>query len=188
MKKLIIAAALAISFWSMPVKAQEQSQWAISTNIPTWALLGTLNAGVFYALDCNWSLDLGVKYNPFTYSRGSVNQTQLKQLTPSLGVRYWFDGVYDGWFTGAKLLYSVYNIAGIGTTGAFEGELSGAALVTGYNIEMNDCLALSLGCGLAAARHHTTFYEAPLCGRITGHKKGWLFFPSDLMVSLFIKL
>lgn len=189
MRKLIVAAALAIVFCAVPAKAQDrQSQWAISTNIPCWALLGTLNAGVHYAIDCSWSLEAQIKYNPFSYARGSEKQTQLRQLTPSLGARYWFDTVYGGWFAGAKLLYSVYNVAGIASYGAFEGELAGAALLGGYNMELNDSLSLGLGCGIAAARHRTTFYAAPSCGRILSRKRGWCVFPSDVMVTMFINL
>jgi hypothetical protein len=70
----------------------------------------------------------------------------------------------------------------------FDGELAGAGLYGGYEYPISERLSLSLGAGAAVAYHRTTFYGGPVCGRITDRKKGVALFPSDILVSLTIKL
>ena len=186
MRKQIAAALAAVIISAVPAMAAEDySKWAVSTNLPTWAALAGINAQIHFSCSRQWSLEAGFKYNPFGYNG---NQLRLKQATPCFGVRWWPAQVYEGWFAGARLLGSVYNVAGLGARGSFEGELAGAGLVAGYNMPISGNVSLSLGCGIAAAMHRTTFYEGARCGRILERKKGLRAFASDAIVSLFIKL
>jgi len=187
--KIIVAAALlALNSCAPAFAAQGESRWSISTNIPTWLLLGCANADIHYKIADRWCLQAGVKYNPFTYAAGSERQTHLRQLTPSLGVRYWFDRARNRWFLGAKLLASEYSVSYPRGGHFFDGELAGAGLFGGYEYPISERLSLSLGAGAAVAYHRTTFYGGPVCGRITDRKKGVALFPSDILVSLTIKL
>ena len=187
--KIIVAAALLTLTSCAPAfAAKQQSRWSISSNIPTWLLLGCANADIHYMIADRWSLQAGVKYNPFTYAAGSERQTHLRQLTPSLGVRYWFDEAWSRWFLGAKLLASEYSVSYPRGGCFFDGELAGAGVTAGYVCPLSEELSLSLGAGAAVAYHRTTFYGGPVCGRITDRKKGVALFPSDILVSLTIKL
>ena len=164
------------------------TRWAVSTNIPTWAALGTANAQADYAISRRWTLLAGAKYNPFTYKSGTPAQFQLRQAEVHLGTRYWFDTLWEGWFAAAKMLGALYNVANILGSGCFEGELAGLAVTGGYNLPLGENTAIGLGAGAALAAHHTTYYAAARCGRITGKKQGLVVFPCDIMLSLMIKL
>ena len=166
------------------VARESAPRWAISTNLPTWGVLATLNTNMQVALDTHWSFTACVKYNPFTNKRGRADQFHLRQLTPSLGVRYWKDETFRGWFLEGKVLGSVYSVANICGSGCFDGQLIGVGLGAGWNKPLGERWALTLGAGVAAAYHNTTFYAAPACGRIVGRKKGAALFVSDLMVSI----
>ena len=159
-------------------------RWALSTNIPTWALLGTLNADAQLALDTHWSIRAGIKYNPFTFHKGDGRQFHLRQATPSVGVRYWFDSVYEGWFVGGKLMGSVYSVANICGSGCFDGQLAAIGIGAGWSKPLSERWALCLGTGAAVALHDTTYYAGPSCGRILGAKRGLAVFVPDVFVSV----
>ena len=188
-QKIIIAiAALMVSSCMPAFGAGGAGHWGISTNLPTWMLLGTANTEVHYMASEHWSLEAGVKYNPFTYYAGSERQTHLRQLTPSIGARYWFCEPWHGWYAGARLLGSEYSVSWPRSGRFFDGDLAGARLFFGYNFSLTERLSLSLGAGGAAAYHRTTFYAGAVCGRIVDRRSGFALFPSDLTASLMIRL
>jgi len=193
--KLMIVAALLCTLNCAEASAQEQgdykddySRWALSSNIPSWLLLGTINGDIHWSTGRHWSLQAGVKYNPFTYARGSENQTHLRQFTPSLGLRHWHQKPFEGWFSGIKLLYSTYSVANIAGLGFFDGNLAALALTGGWNKPLRQNLSLSLGAGIAAGLHSSTSYMGPVCGRITGNSRGIVVFIPDLYISIYYLL
>ena len=188
LKSLVAAAMLSLTSCAPALAAEHAGRWSISTNIPTWLLLGTANADIHYKAASRWSLQAGVKYNPFTYAPGGERQTHLRQLTPSLGARYWLDEAGSGWVLGAKLLASEYSVSYPRRGRYFDGDLAGAAVSAGYDFPLDGRWSLTFGAGAALAYHRTTFYGGPVCGRIVDRRKGLALFPSNIMVSLCIKL
>ncbi|MBQ7253163.1 MAG: DUF3575 domain-containing protein [Bacteroidales bacterium] len=187
--KILLAAATLLIGSCAPAMARDGvSRWCVSTNIPTWLLLGTANAELHLATGNHWSVHAGIKYNPFTYAGGTPDQLHIRELTPSAGVRYWADSVWQGWWAGTGIIVSEYSLA-LPFCGLYsEGNLAGAKLVSGYDFALSERLSLSLGAGVAAALHRTSYYEGPVCGRLKDKRKGVTVFPSDIIVSMRIKL
>ena len=132
-------------------------RWALSTNIPTWALLGTLNADAQLALDTHWSIRAGIKYNPFTFHKGDGRQFHQKT---------WLICIF---FCGS---------------GCFDGQLAAIGIGAGWSKPLSERWALCLGTGAAVALHDTTYYAGPSCGRILGAKRGLAVFVPDVFVSV----
>ena len=55
-------------------------KFSISTDILGYAKLGTLNLDASYAVSRRWSLTAGMRYNPFTFARGTEKQFQAAVL------------------------------------------------------------------------------------------------------------
>lgn len=183
-----IFAAVALLVLSSGTAMARERDWAVSTNIPTWALLGTINADIHYRTASHWSLEAGARYNPFTYMRGSERQTQLRQLTPYIGIRYWADTAFEGWYFASGLICSEYSVSYPPKEWFFDGDLAGIGFKLGYNRPVNGRLALSLGAGMAAAYHNTTYYCGPVCGRIYDKREGIALFPFEATLSIMLML
>ncbi|MBO4558194.1 MAG: DUF3575 domain-containing protein [Bacteroidales bacterium] len=186
--KFLFAAAIMIMLSGQGARAAESDtlrvRWAVSTNLPTWAALGSINAEAHYVFAPHWSACAGFKYNPFTWRAGTPRQVHLRQATGHIGVRYWFSEPWGGWFVGAKALASEFSIACPAKGRYYDGYLYGSGLCAGCCLPLCENLTLGLGAGVAAARHTTTFYMGPVCGRITGRERGWTLFLSDAIVSI----
>ncbi len=190
MKGKLLLAVIALSMVScVPALASgANGRYLLSTNIPDWATLATINCEFQGALDCHWSIAAGVKYNPFKYFCGATSQTHLRQITPSAGVRYWFGGAFDGWYAGVSLLAGEYSVSLPKSDMFFEGFLYGSSVCGGYLLHVSDRFALAFGAGVALAHHNTTFYQGPVCGRRKGGSSGIAVFPSDIVLSLVLNL
>ncbi|MBR5034714.1 MAG: DUF3575 domain-containing protein [Bacteroidales bacterium] len=184
--KLLLTMAL-LALGAMPVRAEEEQpatyKWTVATDAVQWALLGCINASVEYCPGENWGFMAAMRYNPFTYLRGTEKQTQLRQATPVLGVKYWVDAPYEGWFMDGRVLASVYSVSNVFNSGCFDGQAIAAGIGAGWCRVLDERWRLSLGAGVLAALHDTTFYMGPVCGRISGHKRGPSLLP-DLSVSI----
>ena len=187
MKAKILFAATILMLCAVPVQAGERAdstyRWSLGTDAVQWALLGCINASVEYCPGQHWGLMAGMRYNPFTYLRGSQYQTQLRQATPFAGVRYWVDTPFKGWYMEGKALASVYCVANVFGSGCFDGEAIAAGLGAGWCKALNERWRLTLGAGVLAVFHDTTYYMGPVCGRISDHKSGPAIMP-DATVSI----
>ena len=172
---------------ALPVKAEEDEpatyKWAVGTDAAQWALLGCINASAEYCPGQHLGFSAAMRYNPFTYLRGTENQTQLRQATPVIGVRYWTDNPFEGWCIDGKILASVYSVANVFGSGCFDGQAIAAGIGAGWCKVLDGRWRLSLGAGVLAALHDTTYYMGPVCGRIIGRKRGPAVLP-DLSVSI----
>ena len=187
--KIILAAAALLIGSCTPAMAREGvSRLCVSTNIPTWLLLGTANAELYLATGNHWSVQAGIKYNPFTYAGGTSGQLHIRQLTPSADIRYWADSVWHGWWAGAGVVVSEYSLALPCCERYLDGNLAGTKLISGYDFALSDWLSLSLGAGVAVAWHRTSYYQRPVCGRLKDKRKGVTIFPSDIIVAMRINL
>ena len=91
--------------------ADSTSRWILSTDVCHWAMLGTINAQAQLRLTGHWSIMAGALYNPFKYYNRPGDMICLKQATPYVASRYWFNGTFTGWYCEGKILASVYNVS-----------------------------------------------------------------------------
>lgn len=129
--------------------SEQNSAFSISTNLFDWADLGTINLDAGFALSRHFSLQAGVKYNPWsiTPSKGEYSLIQNQQLSGSLGMRYWPWYVFSGWWICAKAQYCDFSETGIWRPALDTGKAVGGGLSTGYTILMTKHFNIELGAG-----------------------------------------
>lgn len=142
--KLIIIANIIM----FPSRAFSQ-ELAIKNNILGDAT-GSLNLAGEYRLGDQSTIQLGVSYNPWTFSENK----KFKHILVQPEYRYWFTDAFMGHFVGVEAQYAQYNVGGISPFKTikdhrYQGNLMGIGLTYGYqwmlstfwNIEAN----ISLG-------------------------------------------
>lgn len=179
MKRFItVFAGLVVS--CLPLLSQNIS---VATNLPDWANMCTFNLQAGYALSQHWSLDAGVKYNPFSFGDDS-DARQSRQRSVSAGARWWPWNVYSGWWGAAALRYQEYNTGGFETSRTREGDRMGAAIKGGYAMMLTPYLNLDFGLGVWGGYDVYTVYACPRCGRVVADGAGYFFKMSDIIVAL----
>ncbi len=167
---------------------EDIGDWAVSTNLPHWALLSSANLSLHYMLDEHLALKAGARYNPWRFSTRDGSALWLRHFSPHIGIQYWQSGGFEGWYGAASLLYSEYNVAIPVRTDCIEGDFAGLEIGGGYNLPLSERICLGLGAAAAAGVHKSVRYAAPVCGRILGRKTGCAAFISEITLSLYYKL
>lgn len=178
LKYYIVAAALLLC--GANAKAQNI---ALSTNVAGYAFLGTMNMEASYGVAQHWSLNAGVKYNPFTFGQEET-RIQARQQTYALGARFWPWHIYSGWWVAGKVQYQEYNVGTYKTENTSEGDRYGSGLTGGYTYMLNPHLNLEFGLGVWAGYDNYVRYECPRCGRIVEEGSGFFVLPNDLILSV----
>ena len=128
MKRLVLLVTVLLGCHS--VYAQK---FSVSTNLLGYAALGTLNADASYSVSRRWSVVVGARYNPFTFSKGDPErQFQLRQQSCYVGARLWPWHALSGWWFSSKIRYQEYNSGGIVSRETREGDRAGLGLYAGY--------------------------------------------------------
>ncbi len=91
--------------WAAKMGAQE---WAVKSNVLS-DLTATLNVAGELRLAEQYSVQLGVSYNPFCYSDN--HKTKLFMVKPE--ARWWLSEVFYGAYVGTQLHYARFNFAGM---------------------------------------------------------------------------
>lgn len=172
---LIIFNLLSFSAWGQRV--------GISTNAVDYANFGTLNAEASVAVARHWTLNAGVRYNPWTFGEG-VQARQNRTRSASVGCRWWPWNVYSGWWVGARAQWEEYNRGGWRSPQTEEADAWGAAVSAGYSLMLHHNINLDFGLGLWGGYKRYTVYRCPTCGRIDEQGSKAFIMPSDLLVSL----
>lgn len=171
---------LLFSLVSFSAGAQRVS---VSTNVVDYANFGTINAEVSVAAARHWSINAGVRYNPWTFGEGAES-VQNRTRTVSAGFRWWPWNVYSGWWVGGRAQWEEYNRGGIRTPETEEGDAWGAALSGGYSLMLHQNVNLDFGLGLWGGWKRYTVYRCPTCGKISEQGAKAFVMPSDAIVSL----
>lgn len=177
-KMIMTAAALALS--ALEAGAQNL---ALSTNMAGYAFLGTMNMEASYGVAQHWSLNAGMKYNPFTFGTEEA-PLQARQQTYALGGRFWPWHIYSGWWVAGKLQYQQYNMGGGRTKYTSEGDRYGSGITGGYTYMLNPHLNMEVGLGVWAGYDDYVRYECPRCGRIVEEGAGFFVLPNDVILSV----
>jgi Protein of unknown function (DUF3575). len=176
----IIIAALAMIITSWSVCAQ---QFSVSTNAVDYANFGTFNAEASVAVARHFTVNVGARYNPWTFGKDS-GQMQNRTRTVSAGMRWWPWNIYSGWWLGARGQWEEYNRGGIVSPETEEGDAYGAALSAGYSLMLHRNVNLDFGLGVWGGYKKYKVYYCPTCGKIKKEGEKAFFLPSDLLVSL----
>lgn len=179
MKKMIATAALMLAA-ILALSAQELS---LSTNLADYAALGTMNMEATYGFARHWSVNAGVKYNPFSFGEGE-KAVQLRQRAVSAGARFWPWHIYSGWWMGAKLQYQEFNEGGLVSPETSEGDRYGTGLAAGYSRMLGKHFNLDLGLGLWAGYSVYTTYACQVCGRKVDSGSRFFVLPNDVILGI----
>lgn len=187
MKKLFANIFYAVLL-ALPFEASAQD-WSLSINAADLANLATMNVDVGIAVDRHWTLNGGVKYNPWTFKRNEntrqiTGQYQNRKLSVSAGARWWPWNVYSGWWTGSRIQYQAYNRGGLRKKSTEEGDAFGLAFSGGYSMMLNKHINLDLGFGIWGGYTLYTRYSCPKCGEILDKGGKWFVLPNEVIVSL----
>lgn len=178
MKKIILLLLLSVQAWT--VHSQDV---ALSTNFIDYASLGTLNLEASVGLAQHWSINAGVKYNPFNYET-SDESVRLKQRQINAGARYWPWHVFSGWWMSALVGYQEYNEGGLISEQTSEGDRFGAGIGVGYTYMLNSHLNFDFGLGLWAGYDIYTTYSCGTCGKVLGEGGKFFLLPSNILLAL----
>lgn len=161
-------------------RAQE---FALSTNVLDYANLGTLNLQASYGIDRHWSLNAGMKYNPFSFNKGE-KESRSRQMSYSAGARFWPWHIYSGWWLSGGIRYQEYNAGGFKSVQTSEGDRFGGSLGGGYTYMLNPHFNIDFGLGLWAGYDVFTTYACQTCGRVVAEGGKYFIKPSDVTLAL----
>lgn len=167
---------LALSL-SSSLSAQEYS---LSSNVLELANFVTFDLGASVSVARHWSVDAGVRYNPFKFKDGDM---VAKQRCAHAGVRYWPWHVYSGWWAAAALQYQEYDIGGIVKRETREGNRYGASFSGGYSYMISPHFNLDFGLGFWSGYDDYTVYECPVCGITKRSGKKVFILPDEIRVA-----
>ena len=159
-------------------------EFSLSTNLVGYANLGTMNAEFSYAATRHISVNASVKYNPFTFHKGTSRQFQSRQQSYAAGIRWWPWHSLSGWWVAAKLQYQEYNAGGILSCRTEEGDRAGVGLTVGYTYMLHPHVNMEFGLGGWAGCKWYTVYSCPKCGIKEENGRKAFILPNDLIVSI----
>ena len=182
MRKMVINIIIALlAFYPSGLSARK---FSLSTDLMGYAELGTFNAEASYALSRRVSLNVGARYNPFTFNEGEEGQFQYRQQSYSVGARVWPWHIWSGWWMAGKLRYQEYNKGGLISSEAEEGDRFGAGLYSGYTYMLNPHFNIEVGVGMWAGVSYYDRYSCPTCGLTVESGVKYFLLPDDFMISL----
>jgi len=163
--------------------------WGVKTNLAHWAAGVTPNAGMEFALNRKYTLEIGGGINRFNFSDNKKAHHWIVQ--PEL--RYWTCESFNGHFFGLHALAGEFNIGGydvpVGRLSKFkdhryEGFAYGAGLSWGYQwvIGPKWNFELNLGAGYAYLTYDK--YPCIKCGSMIGSDTNNYFGVTKAAVSL----
>lgn len=171
---------LCVLFAWTGARAQE---FSVSTNVVDYANFGTLNVEASYGLARHWTLDAGVKYNPFSFGEGEDLKLN-RQRSISAGARYWPWHIFSGWWLYGAMRYQEYNFGGVLSPQTSEGDRYGGSLGGGYTYMINPHFNLDFGLGIWAGYDVYTSYACQTCGRKVDSGEKFFILPSDIILAL----
>ncbi len=181
-RNLFLVFALTLAFLPRNAYAQKAS---VSFNAGDVLLLGTIGVEANYGFAQKWSVNAGMRYNPWTFNKGDAErQTQLRHQTYSAGLRYWPWYIYSSWFFGLKAQYQEYSFGGFGgKLPTEEGDAYGAGIEFGYSYLVSDHFNMMFGLGAWGGVANYRRYSCPVCGRPLGDGRKLFLWPNELIIS-----
>lgn len=158
---------------------------SLSTNVFDYAQLGTLNMEASCGFARHWSINAGVKYNPWDFVNPKTqDRIQARQRALSIGTRFWPWHIYSGWWISGKMQYQEFSQGGIRSLETSEGDRYGGGLSGGFTYMIHKHLNVEVGVGIWAGHETYTTYACPVCGRVVAKGEGVFMRPNDFLLSL----
>lgn len=146
----------------------------------------TLNLGAEAGLAPQWSLDLSISYNPWSF--GSNKKWKHFFIQPE--IRYWLSERFNGHFFGLHLLGGPFNIGGSDLFGLnknyrYQGRALGSGLSYGYQWILDKRWSLEASVGLGYIHALYDKYECRDCGKkLESNRSNGFFTPTRIAVSI----
>lgn len=151
----------------------------------------TVNLG--FELPLGEHLSLGMNAGLKTWPRflawekdDPADPKHWKHLLVAPELRYWPDAVYEGWFLGADLIYTHYNVGAVRfPLGLYpdvrnlrlQGDFYGLGIFAGHSWWLGERWRLEAEAGLGAGYKNAGIYECEHCGTRLGMRKGLALVP-----------
>ena len=183
MKNFKYVIILLSALLSAEARAQEVS---VSSNVLDYLNLGTMNMEASLGVSRHWTVNSGLRYNPFTFPgrEGVADQMQYRQRMIFLGCRYWPWHIMSGWWLAGKVQYQEFNIGGLTEAETREGDRIGSGLTGGYTYMISPHFNIEAGAGLWAGHETYTVYACPECGRKVDSGEKTFFLANDILLGL----
>lgn len=161
-------------------------EFSVSTNALGYLNLGTINMEAAMGVSRHWSVNLDLRYNPFTYPgrEGVADQMQSRQRTVALGGRFWPWHIHSGWWLAGKAQYQEFNVGGLTEAETREGDRVGGGLTGGYTYMLSPHFNIEAGAGFWAGHEIYTVYACPECGRKVDSGEKNFILANDLILGL----
>lgn len=178
---LAAAALLMVSVQEAGAQESAAGKGSISTNVAGYANLLTLNAEGSVPVSRRWTVNAGLKYNPFAFGKEKFRN---KQQAYYAGMRYWPWHSYSGWWMSGKIQYQEFNAGGLGRAETSEGDRVGLGLGAGFAYMVGKHFNVEFGASLWGGMEWFTTYSCPVCGdrELSGRKIFIL--PCDVIIAI----
>ena len=180
--------------WRRPEEAdkdvfgeKQNPHFALSTNLISWAMLGTINLGAQYEVGQHFTLEGKVKFNPWTFNLKKANQFEVAQQSFSFGARYWPWYAFSGFWLSAAVQAKNYRVGGMPSWLKMlneEGSAYGASIGLGYSIMVNSWMNVDLGLSGWGGYKQCTRYADGRFTQPTGICEKWFLAPDDVTIAL----
>lgn len=176
---------VAISFLLAILPESSAQTASVSTNLVGYANLATLNLEAAYPFARHWTVNAGVKYNPFTFDLGVGREyARNRQQSYAAGVRFWPWHVLSGWWVAGNARYQEYNYGGVFDDRTEEGDRVGVSVGGGYSHMLGKHFNIEFGLGVWGGYDWFTVYSCPKCGQTEDAGQKFFFLPSDVIIAL----
>ena len=178
---LAAAALLLVSVQEAGAQESAAGKGSISTNVAGYANLLTLNAEGSVPVSRRWTLNAGLKYNPFAFGREKFRN---KQQAYYAGMRYWPWHSYSGWWMSGKIQYQEFNAGGLGRAETSEGDRVGVGLGAGFAYMVGKHFNVEFGASLWGGMVWFTTYSCPVCGDLEQSGRKIFILPCDVIIAI----
>ena len=180
---LALAAAALLLVAVQEAGAQESAagKGSISTNVAGYANLLTLNAEGSVPVSRRWTVNAGLKYNPFAFGKEKFRN---KQQAYYAGMRYWPWHSYSGWWMSGKIQYQEFNAGGLGRAETSEGDRVGLGLGVGFAYMVSKHFNVEFGASLWGGMEWFTTYSCPVCGDLELSGRKIFILPCDVIIAI----
>lgn len=189
---LLIGLALHFVTYAASEPRDTVKRWqgmSVRTNL-LWDAAAEPNIGLEFPVGKHVSLGLnaGIKTWPrwLFWDNDQTNPRHWRNFAIVPEARFYFDQVYDGWFVGADILYTHYNVGALKfpfgmysqvLEHRLQGNLVGLGLFGGHSWWLGNHWRLEAEAGLAVGYNSAEKYECDHCGSKIGDEKGPVLVP-----------
>ena len=176
-KAIILSVLCACLFTALKPYTAGAQGVAVRTNLLWDFAAAEPNLGLEWAPAEHWSLGVNAGFKPWmrylVWDNDRTNPAQWRNLTVAPEFRFYPKAAFDGWFLGADLLYSHFNVGGLSfpfgvykavKENRLQGDLYGAGLFAGYSWWLDRHWRLEAEAGLGGGYYKAGKYECAHCG------------------------